>query len=340
MKKIKIIIDYKGFFGSKQKSLIYRGGMDLGHLVRLFNYKGFDVEILNFSDIDFVKIKQESPFVIYTSSEDFGGFYKSFIEDIILSLEDAGLTCLPSYNYLRAHNNKVYMELLRRSRNFEELSSISSRVFGSFEELKNTTQEFKFPVVIKPASGAMSRGVSIAYNYDELLKKTQKISSTRNIIFDLKDRLRKLKYGDRYVPESLNRSKFIVQNFIPNLNNDWKVLVYGNKLFILYRGNRENDFRASGSGKFIFRKDIPEGILDYAYSIMKKFDVPNISLDIGFDGKQFHTLEFQFLYFGTTTLEKSPFYFEKNGNSWDIVDKSLCLEEVYVESIVHYLREK
>ena len=73
---------------------------------------------------------------------------------------------------------------------------------------------------------------------------------------------------------------------------------------------------------------------------MKKFNVPNISLDIGFDGKQFHTLEFQFLYFGTTTLEKSPFYFEKNGNSWDIVDKSLCLEEVYVESIVHYLREK
>lgn len=340
MKKIIVLTDYKIHFGSKQKSPIYRGGMDLDFLVRLFNEKGFDVEILHFTDIDIEKMKQENPYVIYTSSEDYGGFYKSFIEDIILNLENSGVTCLPSYSYLRAHNNKVYMELLRKTVNFEELSSISSQVFGSFEELKSTSHEFIFPVVIKPASGAMSRGVGIAHNYDELLRKTQKISSTRNILIDLKDRLRKFKYGDKYVLESLNRNKFIVQNFIPNLNNDWKVLVYGNKLFVLYRGNRENDFRASGSGKFIFKKDIPDGILEYAHSIMKKFDVPNISLDVGFDGARFHTLEFQFLYFGTTTLEKSPFYFEKNNNSWDIVDKTLCLEEVYVESIVLYLSEK
>lgn len=254
MKKIKIIVDYKGFFGSKQKNPIYRGGMNLDFLVRLFDEKGFDVEILHFTDIDIEKMKQENPYVIYTSSEDYGGFYKSFIEDIILNLENSGVTCLPSYSYLRAHNNKVYMELLRKTVNFEELSSISSQVFGSFEELKSTSHEFIFPVVIKPASGAMSRGVGIAHNYDELLRKTQKISSTRNILIDLKDRLRKFKYGDKYVLESLNRNKFIVQNFIPNLNNDWKVLVYGNKLFVLYRGNRENDFRASGSGKFILKK--------------------------------------------------------------------------------------
>lgn len=340
MKKIVILVDYKGFFGSKQKSPIYRGGMDLNLLLKLFNEKGFDVEILHFTQINLFKVKQENPFVIYTSSEDFGGFYKSFIEDIIFNLENIGVKCLPSFSYLRAHNNKSYMELLRSTKNFEELSSISSQVFGTFEEIKNSSFEFQFPVVIKPASGAMSRGVGIAHNHNELLRKTQKISLTRNFFIDLKDRLRKLKYGDRYVPESLNRNKFIVQNFIPNLNNDWKVLVYGNKLFVLYRGNRKNDFRASGSGKFIFRKDIPEGILDYAYGIMKKFDVPNISLDIGFDGERFHTLEFQFLYFGTTTLEKSPFYFEKKNNAWDIVDKNLCLEEVYVESIVNYLREK
>ena len=70
------------------------------------------------------------------------------------------------------------------------------------------------------------------------------------------------------------------------------------------------------------------------------FKVPNISLDIGFDGKKFHLIEFQFLYFGTTTIEKSPFYFEKYDNSW-LLNKGKCeLEKVYVDSIVGLLREK
>ena len=33
----------------------------------------------------------------------------------------------------------------------------------------------------------------------------------------------------------------------------------------------ENDFRASGSGKFNFVEDLPQGMLDYAYSIKEFF---------------------------------------------------------------------
>jgi len=50
----------------------------------------------------------------------------------------------------------------------------------------------------------------------------------------------------------LHRSKFIVQEFIPDLSNDWKVLVFWDKYYVLRRKNRPNDFRASGSGLFSF----------------------------------------------------------------------------------------
>jgi hypothetical protein len=105
----------------------------------------------------------------------------------------------------------------------------------------------------------------------------------------------------------------------------------------LYRGVRDNDFRASGSGKFEFRKELPEGMLDFAYSIKEYFNVPNISLDIGFDGEKFHLIEFQFLYFGTKTLEKSQFYFERIKDQWIVKDEKSCLEEVYVKSVINYI---
>ena len=77
--------------------------------------------------------------------------------------------------------------------------------------------------------------------------------------------------------------------------------------------------------------------MDFAFEIKNHFKVPNISLDIGFDGKKFHLIEFQFLYFGTTTIEKSPFWFEKDDDSWKLNEGESELEKVYVESIVEFI---
>jgi len=306
----------------------------------LFIDHGYTLNTLRFSEINIDELRLKNPVILYTSSEDNHCLYKSFIEDIIFNLESIGLQIIPSFSMLKAHNNKVAMEMLRDRSELDSIKTIKSHFFGTLQELISESGRLSYPVVIKPASGAMSRGVAKANNPDELIMYAKKVSRSFNLKHDVKDLLRKLKYGTRYHKESFFRSKFIVQNFIPGLENDWKVLVYGNKCFVLYRGNRERDFRASGSGKFIFRKDLPDGLLDFAFEIKNHFKVPNISLDIGFDGKKFHLIEFQFLYFGTTTIEKSPFYFEKYDNSW-LLNKGKCeLEKVYVDSIVGLLREK
>jgi len=337
---ILILTDYKGFFGSKQLSQIYRGGIDIPKLLKLFNENDFNARAIKIAELNINDVLQNRPVVLYTSSEDKNGFYKSYIEDIVFNLEENGIITIPRYSYLKAHNNKVAMELLRERSGYQPIQTIQSKVFGALEELKENAHLFKYPVVIKAAAGAMSRGVSKAESSDQIIHAALSISKSKSFWHDTKEFLRLIKYRTKYVKESFYRKKFIVQNLIPNLSNDWKVLVFGNRCYVLYREVRSGDFRASGSGKFEFRKEIPEGMLDYALSVKNHFDVPSISLDIGYDGKAFHLIEFQFLYFGTTTLEKSPFYFEKSNGQWILVEKKSMLEEVYVNSIVDYLTVK
>lgn len=339
-KNIVLLADYKGFFGSKQKSVIYRGGMDIPKINQLFLEKGYEVKTMEISSIDYAYLQQKNPYIIYTSSEDKHNFYKSYIEDIVFDLEQRDFQLIPNYACLKAHNNKVAMELLRSRSCFEKIQSIQSNTYGCYEELLKEHID-KFPLVVKTASGAMSRGVAKAENKKELLKVAKALSISFDMKHDIKEILRKVKYRHGYRKESFNRSKFITQNLIAGLANDYKVLVYGNKAYVLYRGNRKNDFRASGSGKFNFVEDFPQGMLDYAYSIKEFFKVPHISLDIGFDGTNFHVIEFQFLYFGTTTLEKSPHYFlwDKYKKTWSLIKETSDLEEVYVNSIIDYIEQ-
>jgi len=337
MKRIYILCDYKGFFESKQKTKIYRGGMNLKRIESIFQKSGIQVVIGGFQKKYLEKIK-EGETVLYTSSEDNNVCYKSYIEDIIYHLEQKKIRVIPSYQCLKAHNNKVAMELLRQRINNPKISSIRSKTYGTIEELTDDMDSFVFPVVIKTFSGAMSKGVAKADNKAQLISIAKKFMRSRDIKHDTKELLRKVKYRNYYVRESFYRNKILVQNLIQKLNNDWKVLIYGNKAFVLYRGTRDNDFRASGSGKFAFRKDLPKGMLDFAFEIKEYFDVSHISLDIGFDGEVFHLIEFQFLYFGTTTLEKSKFHFEKIDNHWEIIEGKAELEEIYANAILNYLK--
>jgi glutathione synthase/RimK-type ligase-like ATP-grasp enzyme len=337
--KIVLLTDYKGFYGLKQKSKIYRGGMDILRIKELFKSFGYDCSNITFSQIDFKVFADENPIILYTSSEDNSSLYKSFIEDIIYHLEKLGLSLIPKYEYLKAHNNKVAMELMRDRSTESSIKTINSKTFGTLEELKDNLASLEFPVILKSSSGAMSKGVFKANSPKELISRARKVSSSIDYKNDLKEILRTIKYYNRFRRESFYRKKFIVQNFIENLSNDWKVLVFGNRCYILYRGLKKGDFRASGSGNFIFKEDIPSGILDFAQSIQNHFGVPHISLDIGFDGKSFHLIEFQFIFFGTTTLEKAPFYYLKDGNKWIIIREKSELEEVYVSSIVEFIKK-
>ena len=268
--KIFIITDYKGLFGSKWNSSPYRSGLKIHLLINKLKKYGYEVCALNFSEAANNDNIQKDDYAIYTSTEDNNYKYKDFIEDVIFFLEKKDVKVIPRYDYLKATNNKVSMELLRKII-FPQYEHLEANVYGALEEC-----EFKNldnPLVFKKPKGAMSRGVFLSRNENESRKIVANISRTKNFKEELKDYLRAYKHKN-YTRDSIYRNKFISQSFIENLTNDYKVLVYGSKYFIFSRPVRENDFRASGSGyqNYLFGSKciIPDGIFEYSESIFNK----------------------------------------------------------------------
>jgi hypothetical protein len=311
--------------------------MDFQKISSFLTEGGFIVSIKNYSEINFRTENYSDSFVLYQSAEDIGLKYKGFIDDIILGLKLQGAILIPEYPYFKAHHNKVFMEILRDISMNDSIKNIKTQYYGTKEDfLKKSGEDLNMPLIIKTSEGAGSRGVLLARNIKQCIKFVSKLSRTISIRNDLKDFIKRFYFED-YVPYSCHRNKFIIQNFIPNLSYDFKILVFYSKIYILKRGVRKNDFRASGSGLFEFPENLPNGILSYAYSIFKDFNVPFISLDIAFDGTTFYLIEFQFIDFGTYTLEKSHFYHKLVNNDWIKTYGRSDLETIFSQSILDYI---
>jgi hypothetical protein len=328
--------DYKGNFESKYDSIPYNSGMDKNLLKKYFLAMGFEVVFIPFSEvINYSNNFWRNKLVIYTSSEDNGYYYKSYIEDIIYYLELSNAKVIPAFKYIKANNNKVFMELLRHQFN-NEVRNIKSKVFGCFEEVEKIRNNLSFPLVYKQAAGAMSNGVGLIESIDELEHKLKKVSRTSNLLKELWEYGRSIKYKG-YIRESKYRNKFIVQDFVKGLDGDYKVLVFSNKYYILKRDTRRDDFRASGSGIRNFVKEFPQGLLEYANLCINTLKVPQVSLDIVYNGKSFFLIEFQCLYFGSYTITYSDFYWCKTEeNGFVLTEGKSVLEAEFARSIAEF----
>jgi len=330
------LIDYQGRFSSKVHAEIPSGGMDKNQLKDAFAEQGWKLEYRMFPDQYDKLISLRGFPVIYSSSEDVGLHYKSFIEDIIYGLEINGANVIPSHRILRAHHNKLFMEILRKTLLPSEISGITTQYFGTIEDLQGNISAISFPCVIKGAADAGSRMVALARNQRELLYIANKFTRSRHLCEEIRDHLRLLKHRG-YRVQSLHRNKIIIQDYISGLENDWKVLAFGRNMFVLKRANRHNDIRASGSGQFSFEHELPPGLLNYAWKVFRSLNLPHVSMDAAFDGTRFYLLEFQGVSFGTFTLENAPSYFTHSGGTWHCVKKRAVLEEEYARSIVEYI---
>lgn len=344
MKEIYCITDYKDIFGSRFDAEPYRSGLDKNLLVELFKKNGVSPIFLNPCDISFTNQFWKGKVVLYTSSEEYNLYYKTFIEDIVFGLKEAGAILLPDALFLRANNNKVFMEIIEQVKLPKELHNLPAKYFGTFDEIKKAIKanEISYPCVIKSAAGAKSRGVALANNDKELLVKAKKIAKTFRLKVFVKELIR-MRLHRGYLPESAFQGKLIIQPFVKGLQNDWKVLIYENKYFILKRSVRVNDFRASGSGlnyKSGGESEFPIQMLSYLREFYLNLDLPNLSIDFGYDGTKGYVFEYQAVHYGTYTQQKSNDYYEYENGDWRLKQNDLKLEEVYVYSIVEYLKRK
>ncbi|MCK9345352.1 MAG: hypothetical protein M0P64_04555 [Candidatus Pacebacteria bacterium] len=331
-KNILLLVDDRGQFYSSTKEP--GASMNVSLIVEKFKEFDYAVMVKGFSELDFAEESCRDFFVLYQSTEDPDLRYKDYVEDVLLGLKISGSILVPKFEYFRAHHNKVFMEILRGKMNYG--AHIKTSHFGTIEELKKSKHEFSYPLVIKPSAGSRSSSVMLAHNKKQLFKLASRVSRSLSLT-NIERAIKSVIIARSYKNISNHRRKFIVQEFIVGLSGDYKVLVYGDRYYVVRRENRPGDFRASGSGRVSFPEVVSSELLNYAQNIFKNSNTPFMGMDIADSGGQYYLIEFQFVTMGNYALEKSSFYFKKVSNKWQRIEEVSQLEYVFVESVIKYL---
>jgi glutathione synthase/RimK-type ligase-like ATP-grasp enzyme len=350
MENLFILTDEQSEFLVSKADLENYTSMDIGKIRDFFISRNFNVKVCKFSELD-LNENYKGVYFLYQSSEAPGSFYKRYIENLIYFLEKQGALPLPKFEYLKAHHDKASMELLRMSFKDNSLKNVQSLCYGSWVDARN--YRAGFPVVIKAVSSSASAGVYLAKNktdYDKLVKQAGKIligqSPLDLLINHFKKVVKKIiklldKSKEKYY-WSLNTTPvstpLVVQTFIEDLKGDYKILVYGGKYYLLFRKNRENDFRASGSGKFY---DVPEeeheALLTFAYKLTTEIDFPVLGMDVAYNGKEYFLIEFQMIDLGPITMQRSTFWYEFHDGKWIRFYGKSDLEEEFSRAIHDFI---
>lgn len=224
--------------------------------------------------------------------------------------------------------------MAHENKNFQELEKVRLGIrapyglpIGTYEEGVEALNKVSYPTVIKKYTGFRSRNVKLANNIEEGKKILSQLLD-KNFQFNMDSMYylyRRFKNKEHY-PK--NFGKVIIQEFIPDLTHDWKILVLGNRCLGGKRYVRKNDFRASGSKLYEMEEDPPENVLNFALKCKDQLNCPNVSLDISENKGDLQLLEYQTIHFAI--LGGDPdYYFEKEDDIWQ--------KRPITEGIEHYM---
>lgn len=338
MKKLFIVTNYKNIFPQKTHET---NSLDLKKISEELQSKNIRCIIQNLDTLANKLLKNEIEFngdyFFFCSSQI--EEYKNTIIDIAYEVQERGGILIPKLDFYISHENKYFQEIYKNRCNIQTpLSTILSN-----SEINNLN-DITLPCVVKKHSGFGSRGVSLATTNSELKKSILKKMNYYWILnTDIYESIKrfikaKIKFKNLY-PNKFGR--IVLQDLIPNLEYDWKILVFNNYVFVLKRYTRKNDFKASGSGLFDFNATPSENLIQFAIECRRKLDSPFISLDIA--EKKDHTfdvIEYQAVHFGLSTALNSHRYYHYKDNNIDVIEGNIkSIESFFSKALIHYIND-
>ena len=222
---------------------------------------------------------------------------------ILFALEHAGINVFPNFHTAWHFDDKVGQKYLLEA---IDAPMIPSYVFYDKKEALIWAEGTTYPKVFKLKGGAGAANVKLVRSKKEATQLINKAFgkgfSQFNKLGNLKERYRKYKsgkdsllgvakgFGRLVIPtefaklQSRERGYVYFQEFVPNNNFDIRIIVIGHKAFAIKRMTRENDFRASGSGKIIFDKNqIDERCVQISFDVNNKLNCQSVAYDFVFD---------------------------------------------------------
>ena len=338
-----ILTEKNGFFGQTRKPWV---SIDTGAFVQAFRDGGFKTETRTFDEIANSERDIRGRVVIYTFSQKY--HVRQYVKDVVFALSKKNRV-IPSYDMLKCHEDKGYQELFKK-----EAGIGSLKAFYFSDPAAVREHSVAWPVVLKSVEGSNGKRVWLARNMGELEKllKRHFVSVPAMDRLDLlRRRYFRAKKSYREYPDYTNEKDlaqyaeyvtdyrpFVIQEYVPGLEHDYRVLVLHDRLYVTKRHVRDNDFRASGAKKFDFDFEPDAALLDFADEIFRKISQPVISLDICEKNGSYYLLEFQALHFGINVFVKSKGCYSRSGGEWRFSERMESFERELAGAFIRHLR--
>lgn len=226
-----------------------------------------------------------------------------FAKQLLYSLQMAGKKVFPDFNTGWHFDDKVGQKYLLEATG---APLVPSYVFYARETALAWANKTTFPKVFKLRGGAGSANVKLVKNKMQAVRLIKRAFGKGTAQFDkwgqLKEQYGKYKVGKQNtrgvlraikrlfvstdVANILPREKGYVyfQEFIPHNSFDIRIIIIGDKAFAIKRLVRKGDFRASGSGNFIYNKSqIDERCVRIAFDVNNQINSQSIAYDFIFD---------------------------------------------------------
>lgn len=253
---------------------------------------------------------------------------------ILFALEHANIKVFPDFNTAWHFDDKVAQKYL-----LEAIGAplVPSYVFYDKKQALAWAVSTSYPKVFKLKGGAGAANVKLVRSEREAVQLINTAFGKGFAQFDrfanLQEKIRKFKAGQEsfigilkgiarlFITTSFakqqapERGYVYFQDFIPNNECDIRVVVIGGKVAAAEkRFVRENDFRASGSGKFSYDNVSPE-LIKASFEVANKLSLQSVAFDFVIDGDN-KPLIIELSYgFGAQGITAAPGYWD-NKLSW------------------------
>lgn len=345
-RRIVFITGNNRFFGQTRKPWT---SMDADKIRQRLVENGFDVDMMTAHEV----VNREKPIkdaiVFYAFSQRLNE--RSYIRDMVRHLDDGSNFIVPSYDLLQCHENKGYQELYKKRVGEEGLKAT---YFSGPRDLEGYS--VPYPVVLKTLDQSNGKGVHLIRNQTELdrcLSRFETLPLVTRLDLFRRKRFRRKKSHPGY-PEYNNRKDyeeysvyikkergFILQEFVPDLDHDYRVLAFPDRCWVVLRHTPEGDFRASGAKLHDHDFEADPRMLNFAWSVYQKMDTAFLSMDICPKSDGYGLFEYQALHFGIRYYVHSRGYYERDesGRTWRFVPSDLRGIEVEIaDGLTAYLR--
>jgi glutathione synthase/RimK-type ligase-like ATP-grasp enzyme len=261
----------------------------------------------------------------------------NFARQLIISLESNGKKVFPSVSDCWHYDDKVGQKYLLESMG---AAMVPTYIFYQKEDALSWIMNATFPKVFKLRGGAGSSNVRLvkdrsmanklvhrSFNHgfpmmdrvSGLRQRTWVIRRDKNmasVIHMLKGLAKYVLNIDAHDLLPRQKGYILFQDFIPNNLFDDRIVVVGDRAFALRRLVREGDFRASGSGRFLYDRGLFQSqVLEIAFQVTKALKAQSLAFDFVYDreGKPL-IIEISYAYSMGSAYDNCPGYWDSQLN--------------------------